>query len=405
MQEELREHLRNEVLARSMSRKNRRLSRVVFDEKADPAIARCEPREEPPEDRPGVSYWLMRVIRSTILAGGFISAEVYVPKIVWTQVGAKFHAIGAKVSALEHLMILVTTHIYPLEYPDDVHSSEEVTNAFSVFYRELVSLQNNLSKPFTYIKEIPVPGQAPTPNPTTQVGRLTSIFSAVGKNVIKYAEVGYSRIGSVMKTRVSDQEMAAYVALASELCEKCQVLDGWQMFLEKELKIVAAEAEKPILPKKSTPVAKLDLTSLIAHNVGSPSPRKDYSTPREDSGAPSPQQVVKKATSELVPGISPSTPPPLPVSMSPRLSSPRLPSPYDSPRESPRPPSRRMSKNMYDMEKARVCADHSQEGMHEPQRCDIYRADISVGDSHILAAQHLVRLQVLLGLTFSIFMF
>ncbi len=49
------------------------------------------------------------------------------------------------------------------------------------------------------------------------------MFSAVGKNVFKYAEVGYQRLGSAMATRVSDGELAKFVALAADLCDKFQV--------------------------------------------------------------------------------------------------------------------------------------------------------------------------------------
>jgi hypothetical protein len=49
------------------------------------------------------------------------------------------------------------------------------------------------------------------------------MFSSVGKSVIKYAEVGYQRLGSAMASRVTDSEFAKFVALAAELCEKFQV--------------------------------------------------------------------------------------------------------------------------------------------------------------------------------------
>lgn len=342
------------MIMRMESRKTRRLSRVAFDEKADPSVLRCEPRPVPPDDKQGYSYWLMRVIRTTILSGGFISDDVYVPKSVWTQIGAKFHALGARLTALEHLRILLTTQIFPLEYPDDVHSTEEVTHSFSLFYRELVILQNNLSKPFTYIKEMPVPGQSVAPSPTTQVGRLTSMFSAVGKNVIKYAEVGYSRIGSVMKTRISDLEMASYVSLASELCEKCQILNGWQLFIEKARNEIAAEASKPISRPKH-PVAKLDLTSRVAHDVGNASPRKDHVSPRIENVAP--QSDLRKA----------------------------------------------MSANMLDLEESIVCADISSDEQRESQPADIYRADLSVGGScQIQAAIHVAKFEVIIILQYFI---
>ena len=49
------------------------------------------------------------------------------------------------------------------------------------------------------------------------------MVSLLGKNVVKYAEVGYQRIGASLPTRMADDELANFASLSSELCDKCQV--------------------------------------------------------------------------------------------------------------------------------------------------------------------------------------
>jgi hypothetical protein len=45
----------------------------------------------------------------------------------------------------------------------------------------------------------------------------------MGRNVVKYAEVGYQRIGSAITPKVSHNEFIRYVARISDLCDKIQV--------------------------------------------------------------------------------------------------------------------------------------------------------------------------------------
>ncbi len=167
----MREHIQNEAISVQASRKNRRMSRVAFDEKFDPSTSSYLPWEEQPGDPIRHPFWLMRTIKNTINHGGYITADVFVPKIVWTQFGAKFHAMSTKIAAFEELMILFSREISPLEteFPRDIHSVEEAVTSFSIFHKGLVAIQNNLAKPFPYIKEVPIPGQHSPPNPTTQV--------------------------------------------------------------------------------------------------------------------------------------------------------------------------------------------------------------------------------------------
>ena len=54
-------------------------------------------------------------------------------------------------------------------------------------------------------------------------GSLTSFVSSLGKNVRKYAEVGFQRLVVALPSKLSAEELEDYVALVTKLCEKCQV--------------------------------------------------------------------------------------------------------------------------------------------------------------------------------------
>ena len=47
-------------------------------------------------------------------------------------------------------------------------------------------------------------------------------MSYLGKNMRKYAEISYQRLGT-MASRVSDEEFAVFVNLIAEVCENAQV--------------------------------------------------------------------------------------------------------------------------------------------------------------------------------------
>ena len=48
------------------------------------------------------------------------------------------------------------------------------------------------------------------------------MVTMLGKNVRKYAEQGYQRLGT-LSSHVSDDDFAAYTALLHHLCDRCQV--------------------------------------------------------------------------------------------------------------------------------------------------------------------------------------
>ena len=51
------------------------------------------------------------------------------------------------------------------------------------------------------------------------------------------AETQYQRLGTI-PVHVTDDDFTAYVALTSHLCEVCQKLDEWRVYIEQEIKLL-----------------------------------------------------------------------------------------------------------------------------------------------------------------------
>ncbi|CAN0420391.1 unnamed protein product, partial [Hapterophycus canaliculatus] len=45
--------------------------------------------EDEPTNPTRRSYWVLRLVRTTILRGGYLTPKLYAPKEVWTQVRAR----------------------------------------------------------------------------------------------------------------------------------------------------------------------------------------------------------------------------------------------------------------------------------------------------------------------------
>jgi hypothetical protein len=130
------------------------MSKTPFNEKLNPVDLNAPPLESPPQSVPRRPYWLLRVLRIIITNGGYISPRVYVPKLVWSQYGMKFTGLTVKTAAFEHLMIAVTSRIFPAELPSDAYTTATALDTMRALNNDLIHLQNNLSKPFPFIKEM-----------------------------------------------------------------------------------------------------------------------------------------------------------------------------------------------------------------------------------------------------------
>jgi hypothetical protein len=179
-------------------------------------------------------YWLLRVLRQTLTEGGHLTQVVYVPKGVWTQPGAMFNGLHSKVQAF-HSVACAMEGLANLDRASvsDVQDLPRVLEEFMHVRDELVVVQNDLSKPFTFIHEVQPRPQEVAPT-KTKLGMVNAFVNTVGKNVKKYAEVGYQRTKATLPGRASDDDLQQYATLLMELCTRVQILDEWHGAIQQE---------------------------------------------------------------------------------------------------------------------------------------------------------------------------
>ena len=114
--------------------------------------------EEEPQSTMRIPYWQMRLIRKSITSGAFLTPSAFIPECVWSQVGVKFCGLSIKTSAF-HAIIAVVREI---NFIGKDRFERKISTAFLTSFLfdlknangELKSLQNQLSKPFLFIREV-----------------------------------------------------------------------------------------------------------------------------------------------------------------------------------------------------------------------------------------------------------
>jgi hypothetical protein len=208
----------------------RRMSKIPFSYNNGPLDAGDTPPDPPPAFPPRVPFWLLKLLKKVIRNGGFLTDKVYIPKPVWGQDGAKFAGLTIKTPAYEQIIIKITATIYPIEMPVDEETADIALVALRALSKEFSQLQNNLSKPFPFIKETNV-----APSPSEKRASALNVVGLLGKNVVRYAETQVQRIGvAILYAKISDDELQSFGNLAAEVCDRCQIIDEWIKFVEDE---------------------------------------------------------------------------------------------------------------------------------------------------------------------------
>lgn len=115
--------------------------------------------ERRPESVIKLPFWQLRFIHKSIKSGSFLTPSVFIPANVWSQTGVKFCGLSIKTSAFQAII----TMIKDVDFIDDENSDKSRSSAsLTVFlsllnstYEGLIVMQNQLSKPFLFIKEVP----------------------------------------------------------------------------------------------------------------------------------------------------------------------------------------------------------------------------------------------------------
>lgn len=227
--------------------------------------------DEPPQSVVELPYWQLNAICKSIETGTFLTPSLYIPHLVWSQVGLKFSGLHAKSIAFQNIITIVNSSLSHLPIPtvDAIDFDDSFYNltikdisakmlngldAIKAIHEDFILLQNQLSKPFPFIKEIVIhtdsdAGSSPSASSSTStqshvVSQVARMAINLGKNVRKYAEVGYQRLGAIA-TRVTEEEFDVYTSLIRILCKDCQIFNRWYLCAELLREQVIIKSTKP----------------------------------------------------------------------------------------------------------------------------------------------------------------
>ena len=234
----------------------------ISSEAGRPSIASIEPAPWSSVRRP---YWTLRLVKSTIEGGGFLTPRLFVPAEVWCQSGIRFAGFSPKVAAFEAVMYLLSNNISPLPMPSasSLAAQRSCLVTLSAFREQLLKLQSELSRSFAFVPDPEAggaltdllgvaiddksaaiaarQGQAPDSSKAVKnaqdgaagggglgMRRLNTFVRNIGKGV----KTGMQRIGASLPATLMDDEMLYYTQLVKDMCSSCQVLDEWTVAIK-----------------------------------------------------------------------------------------------------------------------------------------------------------------------------
>ena len=115
-------------------------------------------------------YWHMQLIQKSISNGVFMTPTIFVPACIWSQVGVKFCGLSIKNSAFQAIAGITKE----INFDSDSQNSS-MTSWSSLLLRlrsaseEMILIQNQLSKPFLFIQEVPHECSSKSPGVKGQV--------------------------------------------------------------------------------------------------------------------------------------------------------------------------------------------------------------------------------------------
>ena len=145
----------------------KRISYVAFKEDKrlldGLAINDCAPSrqcEKRPESLLKLPYWQMRFVLESISMGSFLTPSIFIPSTVWSQSGVKFCGLSMKTSAFQTIIAIIKDVKFIDKDRTNIFKSLSTLSALFSDLKNandlMIILQNQLSKPFPYIKEVPL---------------------------------------------------------------------------------------------------------------------------------------------------------------------------------------------------------------------------------------------------------
>ncbi|CAM9941120.1 unnamed protein product [Scytosiphon promiscuus] len=224
-------------LSRDNQQKDRRArqqSRVRFSQMD--LDAKQSTLEDEPTNPTRRSYWVLRLVRTTILCGGYLTPRLYVPKEVWAQVGVKVAGFAPRITALDSVIYMIIDKIKYLPKPVNAEARKEAAQVMRAFRLQAHKLQTDLSRQFPYVVPVdPLVLAKVELGPKSNIGRLNSAMKNIGRNVKNSAAVAVGRIGAGIQGKHVDDGLPYYKQAVAELCEECQVFDSWFSHLQDQM--------------------------------------------------------------------------------------------------------------------------------------------------------------------------
>jgi len=168
--------------------------------------------EPPPTQIFYKSFWLMRVLATTIQTGGHLTPRIYVPKSVWYQSGAKFTEINTKAASC----FAINETLVRLKEINVAHK-DLVTKELETFVIQLSHIQNSLSKALYYIPEY------------KEKEKLDKKEKRFGQAIKKMGVVVAKSVGMV-KGRSKLDDLSSYLLSISDVLQNSQFLEQWLQF-------------------------------------------------------------------------------------------------------------------------------------------------------------------------------
>lgn len=192
--------------------------------------------EPEPRMRSRRPFWLLRLLRQSILFGGFLNEKVYVPKDVWRQHQAKLTALSSKTTCLEEVLAMICHNVVSLEIPATDADTPQWNRANMVFRQLLECIyeqQSMLSRSFQWM----VPSEATTSfrNNLLGVDEHKSRWGMIGEGalniltskVVNPTMTAIKRVEAAVPSRITSEALTHYSELISEVCLQSQVIDRW----------------------------------------------------------------------------------------------------------------------------------------------------------------------------------
>ena len=159
------------------------------------------------------SYWLMRAWAKSMVTGGYVTPQLYVPRKLWYQAGVKLSAIPQKIDCCTQVLDQL------LKLPqEDRDNQAGFVQTLSAFCKQLDDIQRSLDKHLHCVVGIKKDESEAT-DIRSKKQRFASRMKRLGSTISK----GATRLTN--KANVEDN--TAYVELLLEVFQHAQFLDEW----------------------------------------------------------------------------------------------------------------------------------------------------------------------------------